>query len=346
MAAKNCWQNLMKIKDTVIYIPYYVKGDKNNAYTFNMIKLLKEKFIVAGSLAEPADVLRLLRTKAVFLNWIEADLDYKMKMQLLFHKLTGAKIVWVFHNKYPHDAALSRRIVQNMKWLARYSSIIMLHSKSSRKYIPNAARNKKKSVYIPHVLYEQQIRKNDIATIKAEYGICNADFVFTIFGMVRPYKNIEGAIEAFKKLNLNNARLLIAGNPVNKKYAEKITRLCKEENIILDLKYLSNYKLDCVLEISDVIVIPYKDRSSMNSGVMIHAFSKGKTVIAPDICMARDMAANNFFYMHHGFLKKTMAKAYENGKDMNRKMGEKAQDYILKYNNHKIVREALDNILC
>lgn len=346
MAAKKNWRGINRWKDTIIYIPYYVKSEKNNEYTLNMINILKEKYTVTGILSSPSDIVQLLKTRAVFLNWIETDLDIKMKSQLFCYKLAGAKIIWVFHNKYPHDTDCEGRITDNMHWLARHSSVILLHSKSSKKYIPDAVHNGHKAVYIPHVLYKQYSGTKNTDVFRESNGIGEHDFVFTVFGMIRPYKNIESAIEAFKNLNLKNAWLYVAGNPSSKDYAQKILNLCREErNIILDLHYLSNVQMDRVLENSDVIVLPYKDKSSMNSGVMIQSFSKGKTVIAPDICMAKDLVAGGFFYMYHDCLEKAMLKAYENGKFINKKMGEQAQKYVIKYNSQKMVKNKINKIL-
>ena len=126
--------------------------------------------------------------------------------------------------------------------------------------------------------------------------ILEKDFVFTIFGLVRPYKNIENGIETFIRLNLPNSRLIIAGKPVNVQYAKYIKKLCSEnKNIILDLRYIPDSLLDTIINISDVILIPYHDGSSMNSGVMIQAFSKGKTVIAPKIVWLEILQVRVFF---------------------------------------------------
>lgn len=340
----------MSKRDKIVYIPYPVKGNKINEYLTNMVKILQDEYQVLGDLAEPTDLLQMLRTKAVFLNWMENQdqFNVKMKIQLMLYKLLGAKIVWVFHNKCPHDAIRGSKnsSVLNMHWLARNSSIIILHSRSSKKYIPNAARNMKKAVYIPHILYKQQNMNANLDVVREKYGIAQVDFVFTMFGVIRPYKNIEGGIEAFVKLHLKNAKLLIAGNPSDSGYAKKIKRMCQgNTDVILDLHYISNAMLDNIIDISDVVVMPYHDGSSMNSGVMIQSFSKGKTVIAPDICMARDMIGNKFFYMYHDSLEKAMMKAYRNGKEINKNMGERAREYIYKNNNKEIVREQIYKML-
>ena len=166
--------------------------------------------------------------------------------------------------------------------------------------------------------------------VRLKYGISKQDFVFLIFGLIRPYKNIEGGIEAFRKLGMPDAKLVIAGNPVNSSYAKQ---------------YISNALLDGIIGISDVVVLPYHDGSSMNSGVMIQAFSNGRPVISPDICMARDFAGEGFLYRYHHSLEKAMEEAYANGKEVNREMGLKAQRYMKRWHNKETVSRQLYSIL-
>lgn len=333
----------------VVYIPCRKGGRtvNSNKYVSNMIGILEEDYHVTGELAALPDLLSMLGTKAVFLNWVEnGGLDTGMKSKLMAHKLFGAKIIWVFHNKYPHDVIPNKANTRDMDWLARHSNVIMLHSKSSRAYIPNPSKNGKKAVYVPHILYDPHGKKTDTKMLKAEYGIGERDFVYTIFGRIRPYKNIESGIEAFKKMNAANAKLLIAGAPANVRYARKIKGLCEgNSDIILDLQYFPDARLDSLIDISDVILLTHTDKSSMNSGVMIQSFSRGKTVIAPDICMARDLKKYKFFYMYESFPDKAMMKAYTNGKEINKRMGEMARIHMCKNNSREIVKKSIGKIL-
>lgn len=327
-------------RDNIVYIPYVIKRDRINESQSSMIKILEDKYKVKGRLADSIDFLQMLQTKAVFLNWVEAELDNRMKLQLLLHKMFGAKIIWVFHNKYPHDKEYSDRLVKNMQWLADHSSVIMLLSKNSKRFIPNAARNVKKAYYVPHILFEAHNDKEVPNPVRENYGIGEEDFLFTMFGMVRPYKNIEEAIEVFKRLNLNHSKLLIAGKAVDNKYAKTVKELCGEnEDIILDLQFISSKLLEQIIEASDVVVMPYKDSSSMNSGVMIHTFSLGRTVITPNICMARDYMSEGFLYIYKNSLEKAMRKAYKNGRVVSRAMGQRAKAHMEQYNNEAVVKQ-------
>lgn len=330
-------------RNQIIYIPFPTKENKSNAAQIKLVDILQKKYYVSGKLVKFFDIFKMLKTKAIFLNWIEDKLDYKMKLKIHIYKLFGVKIIWVFHNKLPHDISMdAKRVTANMKWLSDKCDVIWLFSQNSIRYIPNKKKNEKKAVFIPHIIYDSHVRDNNLSIIRNKYGILESDFVFIIFGLIRPYKNIERGIEAFTKLGLSNAKLIIAGNPTDAKYTKQIKKLCHaNNNIILDLHYVSNLLLDKLIGISDVVVLPYNDKSSMNSGVMIQAFSNAKTVISPDICMARDFAKEKFFYGYRHSLEFAMERAYKNGKKINKKMGEMAKCYVEQNHSEKIVSEQL-----
>ena len=80
-ALKGKFMRNIKTRDKIIYIPYPVKGTKINEYTLNMIKILEENYSVCGTLADLRHILEIVRTKAVFLNWVETRLNTKLKIQ-------------------------------------------------------------------------------------------------------------------------------------------------------------------------------------------------------------------------------------------------------------------------
>lgn len=336
----------MNRRNKVVYIPYPDRNSDSNGYSINMVHILKRRYNVLEKMAEPTEFLDILETKAVFLNWWEDRLNEKMKKNLLWHKRLGVKIIWVFHNKYPHNIKKNKTIIDNITWLADNSTIILVHSVHSIKFIPNINRNEKKAVYVPHVKYDIRKKMLFIGYEEEKYKVSEDDFVFIMFGFISPYKRFEDAIDSFNKLKLKNAKLLIVGKPCDERYAEKLVKKCRGNgNIILDLHYLTDYELNEILSISDVVIIPYTNESSMNSGVMIQAFSCGKTVIATDFAMARDYAKEGFFYGYRKSLDKAMKKAYENGKKVNRYMGERAKNYMDIYNSKEIVGEILYKLL-
>lgn len=334
-------------KNKIIYIPYYNKNGDVYEYPVNMIKILDKKYDVSGQMAELNNVVDIIKTKAVFLNWVEGKLSTKMKIQLYVYKLFGTRVIWVFHNKFPHQTTEEdKKIVGNMTWLANHASYIILHSKSSRKYLPNYNTNKCKAVYVPHIMFEKRLSLQHTSELRHKYNINETDFVFSMFGMIKQYKRYEETIKAFKKLGIQGTKLILAGNSNEVEYIKYLKDLSREcEDIVLDIRYIPNITLNAIIEISDIIVIPYVNNSSMNSGVMIQAFSNARTVIIPDICMARDLASQRFFYGYKMNLEKAMLRAYKNGKEANKEMGNRAYEYVAKHNNADVVSTKLYSLL-
>lgn len=333
-------------RNRVVYIPYHTMYSKNNRYIVNMIHILRQKYKVKAKMAKPSEIFDILDTKAIILNWVEIDLDDRMKKNILWHRILGVRIIWVFHDKYPHNTPKNKKIYENIKWLANNSTDILLHSKHSKQFIPNLKRNYKKSVYVPHIKYKDQRMWVDSEKIQKQYDILEDTFVFCMFGFINPYKNYENVIKSFKILNIKDTKLIIVGKAYDEQYKKKLLRLCENDrNIILDFRFLSEIELNEILDISDVVVIPYLNESSMNSGVMIQAFSCGKTVIINDFAMARDYEKEFCFYRFSTSLEKAMKRAYLNGKKINRIMGEAAKKYIDTHNNERIVRDIIFEIL-
>lgn len=332
-------------RNIVVYLPYARRRDKENPYLKEMIRILGKRYDVQGELS--LDIRRILRTKALVLNWIETELTAFMRLCMLFYKLCGVKMIWVFHDRFPHDADRSdKRLIFNMKWLADKADGILLHSKSSARYIPNRRANAYKGRYAPIPIYKRNPSPLHVKQLREKYGIKDEDFVFTMYGLIRPYKHYEDGIKAFRELKLDGAKLILAGESRDKTYTCYLKECCgSDQNIILDIRYFPDSELDALLEISDVIVIPYVNYSSMNSAVMLQAFCNERTVIVPNICMAKDLASYRFFYRYKASLKKTMQKAYANGKEQNRQMGRSAYEYTMEHNSDAMVEEGLYDIL-
>ena len=330
-------------RDRVVIIPYGRTGNENEV---NKLRILEENYDVYGCLAEPLDLREMIRTKAVFLGWTEQILDARLKTILLLYKLTGTRIFWYYHNKLPHEYESSGKAKKNIRWLADHSTKILLHSKASVEYLPNKRKNEKKAKYVPMVEYSNLADENAVKNVRKHYNIDENSFLFTIFGHIRPYKNLESAIEAFIELNLDNAKLLIVGQASDNAYYKRIKDITSSNrNIIIDNRFVPDRILDYIVTSTDVVIAYYHDETALNSGVMIHAFSCGKPVISADICTARDYSQYDFVYCCKGELKNELKRAYDIGKAKNAIIGQKAMKLMKKDNNYNHVANIMYNLI-
>ncbi len=288
--------------------------------------------------------------KAVYLNWIENDLDEIDKKILHQAKIQRSKIIWVFHNKVPHDSRHMEKAISNIKFLIKISTYIVIHSRTSLNYLLNYCPEikKEKIQYIPHPNYIADYQK--YGDIKILLGIKQDDFVFGIYGRVHPYKNIEFLIEAFNTFSDSyHCQLIIAGEAVSLQYAQELKDLCRvNQRIKLCFRHINAIQMQSYLEAVDVMVLPYNLESSMNSGAMIMAFSYAKTVIVPSIAMAEEYSDDLIYKYsysnateHVAALEKVMKTAYMNGKENNQEKGRRLRDIVERHNDKELVKRQL-----
>lgn len=331
-------------KKYIIYSPF----QGSNVYIDNMKRCWEKLFEVISPMSAEGNLYILLNTKAIILNWTEAGLDSKKERQLLWYKALGIKIIWVFHNRIPHNTGKTAEEMKiqrkNMRFMAKISNAIILHSENSRKYLKEYTKNESKVYFVPHISY---LRQNSWMKDCPRHG--KEPFCFVFQGAITPYKNIELLIKVFKELNLPDCELHITGKPCNTAYANELIQLSNCSAIQLKFEYISDYAVSQEIQKADVMVLPYDLESSMNSGAMIAAFSNKRTVIVSANAMARDFMYEDFLYIydysdqenHFQQLKAAMRLAYENGVDVNREKGKKAFEYIRRRNSEEIVVKRL-----
>ena len=289
---------------------------------------------------------KIRETDVIVLNWAEAYLDAELKRRILLYKLSGIKIIWVFHNKVPHDNDDSFA-KKKMRWLAAISDIIICHSHNSTVYLRNKSFIKK-AVYIPHPAYMGKYDR--FAPYKSQ--TFDETLRVGMFGLIRPYKNIDILIEIFSSDAYKDTELYIAGMADSryKAYTKGLTEWAKDYgNIHIETQRLSDedfyhYHMDV-----DIVVLPLDTSSSMNSGSLIKALSYGRPVIVSDIAMARDMADEPFIHMYHAEktehhiegVKKQLEYVRRLGKKELHQEGEAAMEYMKKHNNTEEVLSAL-----
>lgn len=339
---------MSKRKEIAAFYPY---SARENAYIDNMISIWNDGFKVVpynkyGILSENAG-----QCKIIVLNWFESEINQRSFLQLLFYRISGKKIVWVFHNLVPHEAKQHWIAMLQMQCMMLISNKIILHSKSSKEYLyhysPVALR---KAIYIPHINYCANYPRTD-KTFREKFGFSEDDMVFMFFGFIKPYKNIELLIDIFKEWDNEKAKLLIVGKASDGEYAKMLQGMCGyNSNIVLDFRYVNNNEVYTYFNTADIVVMPYHKASSMNSGAMIAAFSCGKTVIIPDIAMAKDMANMCYVYCyeseeeHKKALEETLVECCKQGRKANLLLGQRARSYVMKRNSRDSVEKRIKKL--
>lgn len=334
------------MRNLVAFYPYYSDGEyiqKMRYFIETMHKVIDYKSLKEG-------LYGLSQVRTIYLNWIENELDEQDIQLLRKAKILKINVVWVFHNRLTHDAKDTEKSISKIKFLMGISNKIILHSKKSIEFLReyNKHLDTGKAVYIPHPEFTGEY--DFYGHIKPDEKL----FTFAIYGLVRPYKNIELLINAFKKLKeKEKCRLIIAGKPVSSVYAERLKGLAgKDVNILFVMRRISALEMGSWLNATDVLVLPYSIKSSMNSGVMIMAFSYKKTVIVSRIAMAEEFP-DDLIYKYscqneqesEECLREKMELAYVCGKEKNAEKGKRLFEIVRTQNANELVKRKLQEIV-
>ncbi len=103
------------------------------------------------------------------------------------------------------------------------------------------------------------------------------------FGLVRPYKGLDLALDAVAKSGRADLRLTIAGEFWQglDETRERISRLGLADQVELIPRYVSDAETAELFDRADAVVLPY--RSVTGSGVIPTAYRYGRAVIATDL---------------------------------------------------------------
>lgn len=350
----------------IVFSPF---KNESNEYVNIIKELLKNKEIEVCSFKEG---LKNLKSVEVFyVNWIENVKgknictvlgEYVLKYILLVYlKMRKKRIIWVMHNKVPHNSKYKDISKKFMKFLINISDNIIIHSTESLDEIYKISNKNIESQKIELLKHPNYIGiyGNDKDNFRLQYGIKNNELVFLFIGAVSKYKNIELLVESFMEADMDNSRLIIAGSPQNKSYKEELEKKISNYNtkkIITILEYIDNDKLVKLLNTSNIVTLPYDQTSSLNSGTIYLAFSYKRTVLSSDIGTIKDLGDGNYYYKysysnkeeHKRALKEKISlvgKEYVDNISILREMGEEAYKYIKANHDNNEIANDLEKII-
>lgn len=213
--------------------------------------------------------LRLWHVDILFARWL---------------KRRGIKIVFTAHNLLPHDSGDTHR----KKYAIYYKIVekICVHSEATRfDLIRQFEINPNKVEVIPHGIIYSDVPEETIIlraeSLKKKYGINQETLVISSLGIQSYYKGVDILIDLWgknKELNSNpNVRLMIIGKNKNLDY----TPIQSLDNVVIIDEKIPNEDFQAFLEISDVVLLPYRKISQ--SGVLFSAIARNKPVVISNV---------------------------------------------------------------
>jgi beta-1,4-mannosyltransferase len=204
-------------------------------------------------------------------------------------RLAGVRISWMVHNLQPHESgtlnlALWRFYVLGLKLFTQQyitlspmtESVVRRHLRLSRHAAVTSVR---------HPCYPMGSSKE---VARRTLGISSRARMYVFFGAVRPYKGIDGLLDAFEKLEDPNAILIIAGQSSSPSTTTMLAEKAElDPRINLRLGYVEENALSEIIDAADRVVLPFV--SYLHSGSLIRALSQGKVTITPETPFARNL---------------------------------------------------------
>lgn len=235
---------------------------------------------------KPADVLHLhwlspyLKGRNVFSAAVYAA---KFCCDLCLVRLSGVKLVWTIHNQVSHEAQFPGIETVVQKFVGRLANGMIVHSEAARRGMAATGLSTERVRVIPHGHYAGAY-SGPVPASQARRTLAwdAGKMIFLYFGMVRPYKNIEGLIEAWRGLPALAERgmLVIAGDAADPAYRGQIQDLAEGvPGLNLQLKRIPDDRVHLYFSASDVVVLPFN--RILTSGSLLLAMSFGKPIVAP-----------------------------------------------------------------
>jgi len=195
----------------------------------------------------------------------------------------GVRVAWTVHNLYPHESCVIPQLdIWARRLLVRVASIFFVFGRDAVSEVAKefpAAQGRIVVIDHGHLIgyYPNSIERHEA---RRRLDLADDDCVFLFFGGCRPYKNLEGLIEAFSRLD-GDATLVIAGGFQDPDYEARIRALIEHSRarISLHAGYVPDDEVQVYFKACDVVVAPYL--RILHSGTAMLALSFGRPFVGP-----------------------------------------------------------------
>lgn len=106
----------------LIKIAFYPCTYTNNSYIDIIQYILKKNYVIYDYLEIKEELNYGM--DALYLNWIEDNLDEKDKQIICDYRKRGKKVIWVFHNRVSHNYNKREKCLKNLFFWQRMFRIL------------------------------------------------------------------------------------------------------------------------------------------------------------------------------------------------------------------------------
>lgn len=247
-------------------------------------------------------LLRLRRGDIVHFHWLDPYFERSSFLfslikaiifiaQVRLLKLSGKKIFYTLHNLDSHELCHPRLEGWVVKQVIGVSDAVLTHCTfAKREVVARFGLANGKVHVVPHANYIGSY-PNDISKTDArqKLGLSDEHDVLVFIGSMRRYKGVGDLIEAVKKIDNDNLRVVLAGKMRQGEERDYILKEVKQDSrILVHEGFVDDEELQVYLNASDAVVLPFT--KVLTSGSMILAMSFARPVIVPRVGCLTEVA--------------------------------------------------------
>lgn len=238
-------------------------------------------------------------------------------LSILAARLFGSRIVWEINNIKSHERRYPLFEGILMALLTRSVAGVMHNSDSGMRAALDTYPALKRAQWM--VVPESNFRhvypeRGDAARGRRILGVNEGETVLLTFGLIRRYKGADKLIELFTQIEGAALRLVIAGAPVDRAYAEELQQAARlDSRIHLIFQSIPDEEVPHMYAAVALVCAPF--RAVLNSASVLLALSCGCPVIASRLGTMPDLeeqVGTDWLMLYDGELDlSTMCKAIE-----------------------------------
>jgi beta-1,4-mannosyltransferase len=205
----------------------------------------------------------------------------------------SCRVVWTAHNVFPHENPFPDLDLKARQLLVAHCDHIVVHCRLAVDRLQAEFGVLPPVSILPHPNFlDEYPSPPDRTAARRVLRIPDSIFLFLMFGWLRDYKGFDTAIATFRKMQLPQVRLHIAGKKHKYFDLERVTSLAEgDPRITVVSESLPADAVSTLFGAADVSLHCF--RNILTSGTVALAQSMGTAIIAPRIGCIQEMVSRS-----------------------------------------------------
>jgi beta-1,4-mannosyltransferase len=305
----------------VVFLPDWRVG---NPYQSLLAQALVDQGLRVGFHAMPRGLFALNRlpawvrkNKTLHLHWVNdliAHLVWPQNallrrfkrgclwLDVMLLRARGTRVVWTVHNLVSHESSDPVAETAARRLLARCCSHLVVHSASAVRELEAAWAMdlSRRASVVPHGNYDgcYPLAEGEPDALRQRLGVPPEALCILFFGAVRRYKGVLALVQAMRKVQRQDVRLVIAGKPNEPRLRAELEDAAGADNrILLALDFIPDEAVAAFFSLAHAVVVPFE--RTLTSGSVVLAMTLAKATLLPQEAKVFDVADERTSWFFH-----------------------------------------------